>query len=96
MWIPIVDVMVCKGCGECAQVCPDNAIEIIEKKATIDYNGCTCCGVCDRVCPVDALEIKNPQMPSTVQEGVRLETLKPEVKMLKHGLREMKREIKRV
>ena len=95
MWIPVVDLRVCKGCGECAQVCPENAIAIVDKKSIIDYNECTCCGVCDRVCPLGALEIKNPQMPPILEEGVQLESLKAEVKMLKQKLRGMKREVKK-
>ncbi|MCW3141835.1 MAG: 4Fe-4S binding protein [Methanophagales archaeon] len=91
MWIPIVDLRLCKGCGECAQVCPDNAIEIVDKKSIIDYNECTCCGVCDRVCPIGALEIKNPTMPPILEKGVQLETLKDEVKRLKQKLREMRK-----
>ncbi len=90
-----MDVMICKGCGECAQVCPDNVIEIIDKKSIVDYIGCTCCGVCDRVCPLGALEIKNPQMPLILGGVVQLTTLKTEVKTLKQKLKEMKKELRR-
>jgi len=95
MWIPVVNPQLCKGCEVCVEICPDNAIEIVEKKSFIDYNRCTCCGVCDRVCRYGALEVKHPQMPAVLEGGVRLETLKAEVKMLKRKLREMKREVRR-
>ena len=94
MWIPVVVVMLCRGCGNCVQVCPDNAIAVVDKKAVIDYNGCTCCGVCDRVCQIGALELKSPQMPPELHSGVQLATLNVEVKMLKQGLRGMKREVR--
>jgi len=95
MWIPVVNPQLCKGCEVCVEICPDNAIEIVEKKSFIDYNRCTCCGVCDRVCRYGALEVKHPQMPAVLEGRVRLETLKAEVKMLKRKLREMKREVRR-
>ncbi len=94
MWIPVVNLQLCIGCGECAQICPDNAIEIVEKKSFIDYNRCTCCGVCDRVCRYGALEIKNPQMPAVLEEGVQLEGLKAEMKTLKQKLKEMRKEVR--
>lgn len=94
MWIPVVDVMICKGCGDCTQVCPDIAITVVDKKAVIDYNGCTCCGVCDNVCRVGALEIKNPQMPPVLGGNVQLTTLKTDVKTFKQGLKEMKKDMR--
>jgi len=94
MWIPVVDPQLCIGCGECAQVCPDNAIKIVKKKSFIDYNRCTCCGVCDRVCRYGALELKNPQMPRILEQGVQLTGLQNEMNMLKQKLKEMKKEIR--
>ncbi|MCD6455894.1 MAG: 4Fe-4S binding protein [Methanophagales archaeon] len=94
MWIPVVNPQLCIGCGECAQICPDNAIEIVEKKSFIDYNRCTCCGVCDRVCRYGALEVKNPHMPAVLEEGVQLTGLKAGVKTLKQELKEMRKEVR--
>ncbi len=95
MWIPVVDRMMCVGCGKCAEACPDAAIAVVEKKASIDYNKCTCCGACDRVCQTKALVLKTPQMPPVLKKGVPLGTLKVEVKILKLELRKMKGELKR-
>jgi hydrogenase-4 component H len=46
----------CVGCGACAQVCPTNAIEVIDDKENgvrrliVDYNSCMHCGQCEEKC----------------------------------------------
>jgi len=94
MWIPVVNPQLCIGCGGCAQICPDNAVEIVEKKSFIDYNRCTCCGVCDRICKYGSLELKHPQMPAVLGGGVQLTGLKAEVKTLKQKLKGMRKEVR--
>ncbi len=48
----------CKGCKECASVCPGGAISFdSEKKAVVDPASCFGCGVCARVCPTGAVEM---------------------------------------
>lgn len=44
----------CKGCGACTMVCPQHALSVIKKKATISAACCEC-KACMRVCPEDAL-----------------------------------------
>ncbi|MHB8172555.1 MAG: NADH-ubiquinone oxidoreductase-F iron-sulfur binding region domain-containing protein [Thermincolia bacterium] len=42
----------CKGCSQCLQACPVDAISGVRKEAhIIDGNKCTKCGVCLEVCP---------------------------------------------
>ena len=53
----ISDVIYCTGCTACANICPKNAIKMIEqsegfKYPTIDPNKCIDCGLCKNVCPV--------------------------------------------
>jgi len=45
----------CIGCGQCAQLCPAEAIEIESKKITFDYNRCIRCYCCQEICPEDAI-----------------------------------------
>ncbi|RJS82014.1 CoB--CoM heterodisulfide reductase iron-sulfur subunit A family protein, partial [Candidatus Bathyarchaeota archaeon] len=49
----------CNGCEACVQVCPVNAISMVEGKAKIDPFQCTGCGACIPVCPQEAIDFKN-------------------------------------
>ncbi len=50
-----VDRARCTGCGDCEQVCPVDAIEIIDGKSHIDTEQCIGCGFCQGVCSYDAI-----------------------------------------
>ena len=41
----------CIGCGQCADVCPQNCIDLTNIPAVIDQNRCLHCGRCAEVCP---------------------------------------------
>jgi Pyruvate/2-oxoacid:ferredoxin oxidoreductase delta subunit len=54
----------CSGCGQCASVCPVDAITLLpalddsggrRKRARVDTSLCLGCGVCAQVCPAAAL-----------------------------------------
>jgi pyruvate formate lyase activating enzyme len=66
----------CTGCGQCAAVCPEKAVEILEGKAVTDRGLCTACGLCVEGCPVEAREIMGKFM--TAAEVVE-EVMKDEV-----------------
>ncbi|MGO5314188.1 4Fe-4S dicluster domain-containing protein [Bilifractor sp. LCP21S3_A7] len=47
----------CIGCGRCADVCPGSLIDVIGKKAVMQYpEGCWGCVSCVKECPVRAIE----------------------------------------
>ena len=46
----------CDGCGECAEVCPESAITIVDEKPIINEIMCTGCGACVPACPHNALD----------------------------------------
>ena len=52
------DEGVCIGCGECAEICPVDAVNMEGDIAVIDEAWCIGCGVCATVCPADALHMK--------------------------------------
>ena len=45
----------CTGCGECADICRFNAIQLKEDTYVVDPMECEGCGYCARVCPTDAI-----------------------------------------
>ncbi|EAX46490.1 4Fe-4S ferredoxin, iron-sulfur binding domain protein [Thermosinus carboxydivorans Nor1] len=51
----MVDQAKCIGCAKCAAVCPENAITVSDKKASIAVDKCIGCGECLTVCPVKAV-----------------------------------------
>lgn len=51
----VVDQNKCVGCAKCNEVCPESAITVSEKKASIASEKCIGCGECLTVCPVKAI-----------------------------------------
>jgi ferredoxin len=49
-----VDKKKCNGCGKCVEICPVNAIKIVNEKAVIS-DDCVECGVCVNQCPNNAI-----------------------------------------
>jgi ferredoxin len=57
----IVDAEACNGDGLCVEVCPENAIELVDEVAsTVEGRAehCICCGQCVAVCPTEALQVR--------------------------------------
>ena len=53
------DKSLCISCGKCVQVCPNNALELVqnaESHINIDRNLCNISGDCIRICPTGALQ----------------------------------------
>jgi RnfABCDGE-type electron transport complex B subunit len=48
----------CIACRKCEQVCPVDAIHVIDNLAVLDYDKCTSCGKCVEVCPTKTIRKK--------------------------------------
>ena len=51
----VVDEDECVGCETCVEVCPVEAISMVDGIAEIDQDECTQCGTCLEECPVEAI-----------------------------------------
>jgi uncharacterized protein (DUF362 family)/Pyruvate/2-oxoacid:ferredoxin oxidoreductase delta subunit len=55
---PAIVNNICIGCGKCAESCPQHIIEIVDRKAVINYSKCIKCYCCHEMCPKRAIKIK--------------------------------------
>jgi pyruvate ferredoxin oxidoreductase delta subunit len=54
---PVIDQQTCKQCGICKEVCPDDAVRVVNDQYVIDYDFCKGCGICAHECTAQAIEL---------------------------------------
>lgn len=65
----------CIGCGLCKKDCPQNNINIEDKKAVVVHQNCMKCGHCVAVCPKSAVSISGfSEQPVEIKEPIILES----------------------
>ncbi len=52
-----IDEEKCTGCGACVEVCPVEALKLVDDKAKVDPDTCIDCGTCVDECPVGAISL---------------------------------------
>ncbi len=52
------DLDECIGCGACADICPVDAVAMVDERPEVDTNWCIGCGVCAVSCPAEVISIK--------------------------------------
>ena len=51
---------ICNGCGMCVEACPNGAMSVRLKVATVDPEKCEDCEECVFACPVGAITAGEP------------------------------------
>ena len=70
----------CIGCGLCAKICPNRAIEMIKVSKEykdkysktypkIDLGKCCFCGLCEDICPKDSIKLTKNFFLSTFDQS---------------------------
>ena len=65
----------CRGCisHRCAEVCPKNAITIVDKHCVVDKSKCVECGKCTQACPYNAIILqKRPCVASCKANAIKV------------------------
>jgi NAD-dependent dihydropyrimidine dehydrogenase PreA subunit len=54
----MINVHHCDGCGDCTQVCPSGALELIDELAVLTApEVCAYCADCEEHCPQQAISL---------------------------------------
>ncbi len=73
------DLEECIGCGACADICPVDAVTMVDERPAVDQNWCIGCGVCAVSCPADVIslkrrmEIKAPETFTDLHQQIKQE-----------------------
>jgi len=65
--LPVIDVSQCSRCGECAALCPEQALALDADSGMpffAEEEACTYCTECEQICPQNAI-----QCPLTIRWG---------------------------
>ena len=65
---PLIMMTRCNGCGQCAQVCPTQAIFFKNQKAYIDPEKCIGCASCIAACAQNAIDVDWNEGAGSIQE----------------------------
>ena len=57
-FVSVVDFDDCIGCGDCVELCPFEAIELMDETACIAHDKCMGCGLCVDKCSMAALRLE--------------------------------------
>ena len=57
---PVLKSKKCKGCEKCKQICPAQAIKMVNNKPQIDRSKCIKCFCCQEFCPFGAMDVHRP------------------------------------
>ena len=69
-FLPVIDELVCNGCGKCVNACPVEAMTLVSandpnkpklKMARLNEDLCLGCGVCVRTCDISGIDLKSRQ-----------------------------------
>jgi Fe-S-cluster-containing hydrogenase component 2 len=69
----------CIGCGACAEICPVDAVQMVDDQPQVDLNWCIGCGVCAVSCPTEAISISRrsekapPENFAQLHERIKVE-----------------------
>jgi len=47
----------CIACGDCEEICPKDAVQVKDDRASVDYSKCIRCFCCHEVCPEKAIAL---------------------------------------
>ncbi|MBI0583847.1 MAG: DUF362 domain-containing protein [Methanomassiliicoccus sp.] len=67
---PMVSGQSCRGCGACARSCPVDAINVVERKASIDRKKCIECYCCHEMCSSKAIKLEKSMVGRTIDRIV--------------------------